>query len=223
MDDLEYAVYLDKRKAAALKRALQGEGVQISLEQVFQERTESYYEQMVPDAVRKEIEDTIRQERAAAEKEAIASRRFAAIRVVENGQRNFFEQAGYPDPIFIAQQCRYYLQKGNDMAEPSFAILLKGDVPICEDDFYSHMDSIGKSQNVTAVCDINFDDNTFGFMRAEEQMRVYPMKVVSTAAYHAFRKAITTPAERVSTFEDYLDGKEITVDYHVPNEEMTMQ
>lgn len=223
MDDVEFAVYLDKRKAAALKKVLQGEGVQTSLEQIFQERTENYYEQIVPDDVRKEIENTIRQERAAAEKEAAASRRFVAIRVVENGQRHHFEQEGYLDPIFIAQQCRYYMQKGNDIAEPSFTILLKGDVPICEDDFYSHMDSIGKSQNVTAVCDINFDDSTFSFMRVEEQMRVYPMKVVSTAAYHAFRKAISTPAERVSTFEDYLDGKEIAMDNQAPIEEMTMQ
>lgn len=194
MGSREICLWLDERWYAALSRHLKDETVEDKLNDYL----DALIDQL-PEQVREKISREIWEELRQQSQEREAARQFSVFHVRERGREEFFqlERPGW-NVLNAAQLLRAYLRKDR---QDSFADFCGIRQRISAGEFDKltgvHLESPKK---VTGVFALDFDKKEFSSVDAVCGWRTYPMRDVSTAAYHACRGEGLSNRQRLDRF-----------------------
>lgn len=123
----------------------------------------------------------------------------------------------------VAKQLRGYLRGEAGMDRPSFAECCERHLQITVREFDRltgvHMEHPEKA---TGAFELDFDKQEFSTAHPAEGWRTYPMKDISTAAYHAFRPDSMDWSKRTRRFTEKLAGSEIASAGHLSARQVTL-
>lgn len=211
--DIQYELYLNEYKAEALEAVLKTDGT--SIEQQMQERLAALYTERVPLEVQQEIQQRLDAEYAASEREAEARRKYTVFHVKENGAGEYFRLDRGMEFLDAALLLRNHLRQPDGSAG-SFAERFQSREKISAGEFDRmvgvRMENTGK---VAGAFELDFDKREFSAVHIMDGWKTFAMKDVSTAAYHAFRKAGLSTNERWRRFLSDLEDREITSAGHL--------
>lgn len=217
--DTQYEVYLNEYKAEALEAVLKADGT--SIEEQMQEQLTVLYTERVPPDVQREIQQKIDVERAAYEREAEAQRKYTVFHVKENGADEYFRLDRGMEFLDAALLLRNHLRQPEGSAG-SFAERFQSREIITAEEFERmvgvRVENTGK---VAGAFELDFDKREFSAVHIMDGWKTFAMKDVSTAAYHAFRKAGLSTDERWRRFLFDLEDREITSAGHLSSREIS--
>ena len=213
MDSVEVTLWMDRRWRDALEKYV--------LDGTVAEKLEEYIGELVnqvPENVYKKISGEIWREAQQAKLDAEAARRFAVFHVTENGTESHFLLERDVDFPHAARWVRDYLRQENRY--PSrFGNQFSNTTPLTAEQFRSYaserMDNTGR---VTGAFEIDLDKGVFAALHIMDGWKVYRVKDVSAAAYHAFKKQGANLDERLVRLMEKLEGKELTNTPSMPRE-----
>lgn len=190
MECHEIVVWLETEKLRALEKALAQEGH--SATGLLQERLIQLYEETVPAPEQRKIAERLAEENRQEELLRLASRRFAAVRVTEDGAARCFELDGYRTLLQLANACSSAFQRKKDGAEhpirlPFYQMAFQKPIEISEDTYQEHCRQAGGTPNVTLTADIDCDAKTLAVETELGELR-YPLDTVVKAVRAAYRK-----------------------------------
>lgn len=190
MDSREVVVWLEKEKLYALEKALAQEGH--STTGLLQERLIQLYEETVPLPEQRQIAERLAEQERQEELERLAARRFAAVRVTEDGMTRCFELEGYNTLLHLVNACSGAYQRKKDGAEhpvrlPFYQMAFQNPIEISSDAYREHCRQAGSSPNVTLTADIDCDAKTLVVETELGELR-YPLDTVVKAVKAAYRK-----------------------------------
>ena len=205
MTQREIVLWVDERWCKALEKHL--------LDGSVSDRLEEYVDELVnqlPENVYEKISREIWQEDQQAKLEAEAARRFAVFHVTEDGTESHFLLERDVEFPYAARWLRDYLRQ--EKSYPSrFGNQFSNAAPLTAGQFRMYvserMDNTGR---VTGAFEINLDKGEFAALHIMDGWKVYQVKDVSAAAYHAFKKQGANSEERLVRLMEKLDGKELT-------------
>ncbi|MBO6267094.1 MAG: hypothetical protein J6M06_02555 [Synergistaceae bacterium] len=205
MSSREIVLWLDERWYDALERHIKGESLQDKLENYLDELCNH----LLPDYEYEQISKEVYEERMAREAQREADRRFAVFRVTERGEQSCFLVEQPIDLLAAARSMRHYTRKEEPCAD--FRHYYATAREITPEEFERH--SITRAKNpkrVTGAFEIDLDRGEFASLYAENGWKLYTVKDVCAAAYHAVRKTCAATEEQVRRFAEHLNGKEIS-------------
>jgi len=130
--------------------------------------------------------------------------------VTEEGTPVCFSTQGPMEFLAAAKCLRNYVRKSPDEAPARFVGMFRGE-RITEEQFNQHaserMDNTGR---VTGAFKIDLDKGEFAALHIMDGWKVYRVKDISAAAYHAFKKQGANSEERLVRLMEKLEGKELT-------------
>ena len=128
----------------------------------------------------------------------------------EDGRDGYFQIDHPMDSLTVAKQLRGYLRGEAGMDRPSFAECCERHLQITVREFDRltgvHMEHPEKA---TGAFELDFDKQEFSTAHPAEGWRTYPMKDISTAAYHAFHPDSMDWSKRTRRFTEKLAGRRI--------------
>lgn len=217
--DIQYELYLNEYKAEALEAVLKTDGT--SIEQQMQERLAALYTERVPLEVQREIQQRLDVEHADDERETEARRKYTVFHVKENGAGEYFWLDRGMEFLDAALVLRNHLRQPEGSAG-SFAERFQSREKISAGEFDRmvgvRMENTGK---VVGAFELDFDKREFSAVHIMDGWKTFAMKDVSTAAYHAFRKAGLSTDERWRRFLSDLEDREITSAGHLSAREIS--
>ena len=213
MTQREIVLWVDERWCEALEKHL--------LDGSVSDRLEEYVDELVnqlPENVYEKISREIWQEQQQAKLEAEAARRFAVFHVTEEGSSVYFSTQRAIELLDAAKRLRSYVRKSPEDAPARFVGMFQGE-RITEEQFKQYaserMDNTGR---VTGAFKVDLDRSEFAALHIMDGWKVYRVKDVSAAAYHAFKKQGANSEERLVRLMEKLDGKELTCGPAEPEE-----
>lgn len=206
MNSREITLWIDGRWYDALSRYLKDETVEDKLNDYLDELANQ-----LPFHEYERISAEIWQEDQQAKLEEAASRVFSVFHIRENGEDRFLQLEWDLEFLGAARLLRSCLRAGGGAVE--YEKLLCRPEEITAEQFQQmavkRMENTGK---VTGAFNLDFDRQQFSALHIMDGWKVYRMKNVSTAAYHAYRKSFSSEQEQWSRFLNKLNGKELTHD-----------
>ena len=214
MADEQITIYLNRHKFYALKDILAAGGKDIQNE--IQAWLDQLYEQAVPPDQSAEIDDIIAKENTERQREVEESRRYIAMRVMENGSESFIESPVIYDFPQAAMAARRYLKDekyydASSIRDVFYSDGINGSKIITPEVFEKYIEA-GTGRNLLAAYDINLDGQTFSVLDKNKEWVSYSLQDVTTAAYHAFRSQYRPAREIQKIFSDRLEGKAIILE-----------
>ena len=204
MDCRELNLWLDRRWYDALKKHLDCEP---------EERLNAYLDELInqlPENVYGKISREIWQEDQQARLDAEAARRFAVFHVTEDGSSLYFSTQRAVELLDAAKRLRSYVRKSPEDAPARFVGMFQGE-RITEEQFKQYAsERMGNTGRVTGAFKVDLDRGEFAALHIMDGWKVYQVKDVSAAAYHAFKKQSANSDERLVRLMEKLDGKELT-------------
>ena len=211
MRSIEVTLWQDEREYKALQAVLARNGTTVEAE--MQERLAKLYRQTVPLEEQLRISDTIQAEEIEEARQYEASQPVAAFHITENGQEVWLRQMTRTEFLHAATQMRRYLTSDPQKRAASFADMLSRTDGITPEQFrrlaLERMENTGR---VMGAFDVNLDRGKFSALHIMDGWKTYSVRDVSTAAYHAMRKAQCPDDKRWELFLDRLEGRELTAD-----------
>lgn len=213
MTDEEIVLYFNEHRLAKLESYLLKDGS--SVEHELQNLLDRFYEQIVPEHERMEVEAQIEleREREAAQREA--SRRFAVVHFHEGDDDFFFTSELRNSFYSIANLYRSTLKDEvgkytlDSIAQSNFS----GCQTINDMTFSVLCSAMPNDPRITALVEFDFNHNTISVCESSgNAWRTYDLKDVSAAMYKAERKEALSLDARHEIFAVALEGKEITFD-----------
>lgn len=213
MTDEEIVLYFNEHRLAKLESYLLKDGS--SVEHELQNLLDRFYEQIVPEHERMEVEAQIEleREREAAQREA--SRRFAVVHFHEGDDDFFFTSELRNSFYSIANLYRSTLKDEvgkytlDSIAQSNFS----GCQTINDMTFSVLCSAMPNDPRITALVEFDFNHNTISVCESSgNAWRTYDLKDVSAAMYKAERKEGLSLDARHEIFAVALEGKEITFD-----------
>lgn len=215
-NDVSVELWLDKRRLAALDKALSDEGDGRGTEKYMQDRLIELYCEIVPSDIQTAIDQELEAERLAAERLAEDRRRVCAFHVTEDGQSQYFSVGEGFELLEVAKKVRAYLTAKPAERPASFAKMFLHCADISAERFDEltgiRMDNTGK---VTGIFDLDFDKREFSAVNIMKGWITYAMGDVSTAVYHATRSRFLSTEQQWEKLLNHLDSKELTSAGHL--------
>ena len=203
MNSREISIWIDERWYDALSRNLKGD--------TLEERLEEFVDQLcnqLPEHEYERISHEIWQENQVRQQEQEAARRFAVFHLVENGEHRYLEVERNLELLDAARMLRAY-QRHSTIAD-SFAQTIHAAQDITQEQFnqrvHERYENTGK---VTGAFELDLDKEQFSALHIMDGWKIYAMKDVSTAIFHADRKDHISRNARWERFTDKLVGKEL--------------
>ena len=206
MNSREITLWIDDRWYDALCRYLKDETVEDKLNDYLDELVNQ-----LPLHEYERISAEIWQEEQQAKLEEEVSRVFSVFHIRENGGDRFLQLERGVEFLEAARLLRACLRARSGAA--GYQKLLRRSEEITAGQFQqmavTRMENTGK---VTGAFELDFDRQQFSALHIMNRWKVYRMKDVSAAAYHAHRKSYSSEQERWRRFLDHLNGKDLTHD-----------
>ncbi len=207
MNSREISLWTDERWYRALTTHLNGETVETRLQTVLEEMCKE-----LPREEYERISGEITEEDRLAREEYEANRKLAIFRIKENGTDTRFLVNERMELLSTAHLLRAYL-KGDTPSDDGFAGRFYRREPLTEEQFQAfaseRMENTGR---VTGAYDIDLDKGIVSTLNIMDSWQSFTSKDISTAAYHAYRKAGLKEDERWQIFVDYLEDRVMTPD-----------
>lgn len=207
---IEIPLWFPEDKLSALSAALEptGSGVVKELESAL----EALYQRVVPEEKRIAIAEALVQEqqREAEERarKAAESYRVSAVRLGPEDGCQYWKLPRAWDILDMALFLRKALRSSEKDAGRYFEAELDQKEELSLSDFCALETACFQNRpSVNGVFAVDFDGQTFGFVKPNEGWRIYQAKDVSTAIYKANRKSYLPRAERLRRFFDALADK----------------
>ena len=199
MNSKEICVWLDERWVKALEEHSGGKHI----EEIMQAHLDKLV-QTLPDKVRESIAAEIKAEDEVAAAQAEADRRFSLARVTEDGKTAIHLLERGEDMLGTAQRLRRYLRGENRLPElyPAAAELTqeRAEQYVAE--------AVNGSPRVVGVYDIDLDKGEFSSLDINYGWRVYQVREISTAVYHATKKESADWVEKRHRFYEQVESLE---------------
>lgn len=207
MSSREISLWTDERWYRALTTHLNGMTVEARLQTVLEEMCKE-----LPREEYERISGEIAEEDRLAREEYEANRKLAIFRVRENGTDTCFLVNQSMELLPMANHLRAYL-RSETHSEDGFAGRFYRCEPLSEEGFQNfaaeRMENTGR---VTGAYDIDLDKGIVSTLNIMDGWQSFTSKDISTAAYHAYRKAGLKEDERWQIFVDYLEERVLTPD-----------
>lgn len=201
MSSREIVLWLDDRWYDAISRELKDETLEERLEAVLDELCNA-----LPEQEYSRISQEIWQERMRYEQEQDAAKRYAAYRIIENGETHDYQEDRGREFLDMARLLRSCLREGG--GAETFCKLIPHAAEINAQRFDElvqfRLDNTGK---VSGAFELNFDNCTCTALNSMDGWQTFRMEDVSAAVYHALRKQSRSEDEQWRIFLDKLDGK----------------
>ena len=205
MSSREIVLWLDDRWYDALERHIKDE--------TLREKLDSYLDELcnnlIPDNEYEQISKEIDEEHREWEAQREASRRFAVFKVMEQNEQSLFLVDEPLDFLSVACSLRRYLRVED--AAKSFHHYYAAAQKIGAGEFVRYTNE--RRENTRRVCgafEIDLDRGEFASLDAKDGWKLYKVKDVCAAAYHAVRKNYATTEEQAYRFATHINGKEIS-------------
>lgn len=209
MNFLEVVVWLEEEKLHALEKALAQEGG--SATSLLQERLCQMYEETVPLPEQQRIAELLAEQERQEELRRIAARRFAAVRVTEDGVSRCFELDGYNSLLGLANACSTAYQRRQMDAEhptrlPFYQMAFQNPVEISGEVYMDHCRQAAGSPNVTLTADIDCDGQTLTVETEAGELR-YPLDAVVKSLRAAYKKQGLRPEKYEARLMEQLERR----------------
>ena len=205
---VELDLWLHEYELAALEEAVQGG---VTAQAYLQAQVIKAYEDMVPPEIRRPIQERIEQERAEAQAQEEANRRFAVFHVTERGMEEWFLEARELELLNAARELRTYMDRKADDPQRRFANAFPRRMSLTPAEFKNYVgERLDNTGRVTGAFEIDLDCGEFSALNIMDGWRTFPVKDVCTAAYRAFQKQGISEEERWNRLLERLAGREIT-------------
>ncbi|MDD3778668.1 MAG: hypothetical protein PHU76_01585 [Synergistaceae bacterium] len=223
-DDVSIELWMDRRRLAALDKALSHIGYDKGAEKYMQDRFIDTYAEIVPTDIQSSIDTELAAELLADKRLAEEQQRICAFHVTENGQSQYFSVDEGLELLDAAKKLRSYLT-AEPVAKPDcFEKMFLHPAVITAEKFDElavlRMDNTGK---VTGVFDVDFDKHEFSGVHIMNGWKTYALGDISTAAYRATHRRLLSRDEQYEKLFDYLDGKELTSAGHLSARELSFE
>lgn len=152
------------------------------------------------------------------------ARQFAVFHVTENGDDSYFLVEGEVEFLPVADCLRQYTQKPTESATTKFAEMFVCTERISWEQFdvyaQERMENTGR---VVGAFDIDFDRGQLDALNIMDGWCCFKIRDVSAAAGFSMNEPSATQDERWRVFLDNLDGKQLTYDSSLCEQEVSTQ
>ena len=194
MANKELIIPIPYRKYVALREALERGGN--NFDEQLQAKAEAWYQELIPQEQREQIEKQIAQDDAL---EAMKAKQFAVIRIRDELDDYYFTTESGEDFYSVAKYCAEVQDRGNpsEYTADTIASFFNQHYPIDETMYDVLKDALKTDNRISAVLDIDFDIGAFSVLDAEKGIwKKYPIEI------------IVREAKTASVFEDSY-GREV--------------
>lgn len=212
MGDRDITIFFNDDKLNALERRLAPQGR--TIEGTLMLHLDKLYAELVPASERSEIDQRIAQERAQAEAEREAARRFAVIHL--HDAENDYQLTSELHTDFF-QAARLYRLITKELKGPGSLVdrmskSFMAHQSIDPRTFSELCDRMPYDSRITAIIEFDFEEGAVGVCQSSDNSWwYYNLKDVSNAVYRAERKSDLRWDTRKEIFESSLEGKELDV------------
>lgn len=158
--------------------------------------------------------------REITQKEQDNARQFAVFRVTENGEDSCFLVEEDLEFLQAADCLRQYIHKPPESADMKFAEMFANLERISREQFDAYarerMENTGR---VVGSFDIDFDQGHLDALNIMDGWQCFKISDVSTAANLAMNEPSTTQDEQWRVFLNHLDGKQLTYESEMCDQE----
>ena len=217
MANKELIIPIPYRKYVALREALERGGN--NFDEQLQAKAEAWYQELIPQEQREQIEKQIAQDDAL---EAMKAKQFAVIRIRDELDDYYFTTESGEDFYSVAKYCAEVQDRGNpsEYTADTIASFFNQHYPIDETMYDVLKDALKTDNRISAVLDIDFDIGAFSVLNPEKNAwEKYSIESIVQAARIAqeFEKWDESMGEK--KFYENLDGKY----YEEPLEELEQE
>ena len=210
-DHVDITLWIDRRWKDAIEKHLRDETLQEHLENVLDELCNQ-----LPEQEYKRISAEIYAEDAAEREAREAARTYTAYHVTEHGQEWYFKTSPGEELLVACKKLRGYVAAEKGTAPDLFIKMFTNGRLITAEEYNAltavRMENTGK---VRGVFDVNFDKREFSAVHIMDGWRIWAMRDVSAAVYHATRSQFASSDDKWRKLLDHLSGKEITSAGHL--------
>ena len=208
MANKELKIPIHYRKYAAMREALERGGK--NFDEQLQAKAEEWYQELIPEQQRKEIQKQIEFDDAA---ESMKAKQFTVVRIRDEFEAYAFTTEHGADFYSIAKD---YAEADKDEALKQYTVDTIGQRCFnaegsLDDSVYEVLcDAIKTNPLITAVVDFDLYEGTVHVLeQGYEDWKAYDLYTLTKAVENAEGEVGLTEQEREQVFRDNLDGEEI--------------
>ncbi len=208
MANKELTIPIHYRKYAAMREALERGGK--NFDEQLQAKAEAWYQELIPESQRKEIQKQIEFDDAA---ESMKAKQFAVVRIRDEFEEYAFTTEHGADFFSIAKD---YAEADKDEALKQYTVDTIGQRCFraegsLDDSVYEVLcDSIKTNPLITAVVDFDLYEGTVHVLeQGYEDWKAYDLYTLTKAVENAEGEGAITEQEREQVFRSNLDGEEL--------------
>ena len=208
MANKELTIPIHNRKYAAMREALERGGK--NFDEQIQAKAEEWYQELIPESKRKEIQKQIEFDDAA---ESMKAKQFAVVRIRDEFEAYAFTTEHGADFYSIAKD---YEEADKDEALKQYTVDTIGQRCFnaegsLDDSVYEVLcDSIKTNPLITAVVDFDLYEGTVHVLeQGYEDWKAYDLYTLTKAVENAEGEVASSEQEREQVFRDNLDGEEL--------------
>ena len=208
MANKELTIPIHYRKYAAMREALERGGK--NFDEQLQVKAEEWYQELIPEQQRKEIQKQIEFDDAA---ESMKAKQFAVVRIRDEFESYAFTTEHGADFYSIAKD---YAEADRDEALKQYTVDTIGQRCFnaegsLDDSVYEVLcDAIKTNPLITAVVDFDLYEGTVHVIeQGYEDWKAYDLYTLTKAVENAEGEVASSEQEREQVFRDNLDGEEL--------------
>ena len=208
MANKELTIPIHNRKYAAMREALERGGK--NFDEQLQAKAEEWYQELIPEQQRKEIQKQIEFDDAA---ESMKAKQFTVVRIRDEFEAYAFTTEHGADFYSIAKD---YAEADRDEALKQYTVDTIGQRCFnaegsLDDSVYEVLcDSIKTNPLITAVVDFDLYEGTVHVLeQGYEDWKAYDLYTLTKAVENAEGEVASSEQEREQVFRDNLDGEEL--------------